>query len=243
MRVWVAVDFLCALLFATAPKRGFATSTAKLPSYPLAVKSPYLSTWVPGDLLSDIATAQPQFWTGTQLTWPILARVDGTTYALFGAPQGITGGIQAATTEQVSYSSLHTYFELSTPKVDFTLDFFTPVYPKTEDFALHSLPYSYLTVNATSTSSSTKSIQIFSAIDQTWTAQNGDSQITYTTSGDSGYFKFHNPNQIPFTEYGDMATWGSVIFATSTGSNGTTYKCGDASDIYSTFSRWRWNVK
>ncbi|KAK4508204.1 hypothetical protein PRZ48_001942 [Zasmidium cellare] len=233
MRVWVAIDFVVALLFATAPKHGLA---ALLPSYPLAVKSPYLNTWVPGDQLSDIATAQPQFWTGTQLTWPILARVDGTTYALFGAPDGITSDITAATTEDVTYTSLHTYFKLSTPNVNFTLDFFSPVYPKTEDFALHSLPYSYLTVNATSTDSDTHDVQVFSAIDQSWTAQNGASEITYTTSGDYGYFTFYNPNQILFTEYNDMATWGSVIFATGAGSSNTTSTCGDASNVYSSFT-------
>jgi len=43
--------------------------TALLPSYPLAVKSPYLSTWLPGNQISNAASAEPQFWAGQTLTW------------------------------------------------------------------------------------------------------------------------------------------------------------------------------
>ena len=91
-----------------------STSLSFLPSYPLAVKSPYLSAWVPGSQISDSATAQPEFWNGVQLTWPILARVNGTVFSLFGSKQA-----KAATTTAVNYTSSHTYVHVTVPDADF----------------------------------------------------------------------------------------------------------------------------
>ncbi|CAK3896735.1 related to glutaminase A [Lecanosticta acicola] len=237
MRVWRGWDFVVTLLLGSSSRKAVATSTALLPSYPLAVKSPYLSTWVPGDQLSDIATAGPQFWTDEELTWPILARVDGTTYALFGSPSGFTSDLQAAKTENVSYSSLHTYFKLSAKGVNFTLDFFSPVYPKAEDYALHSLPYSYLTVNATTTGSDIREVQVFSAIDYTWTAQDGAADLNFTTTGNTSFFWWHNPKEIPFTESSDQATWGSVLFGTGSTSDSyeISHDCNTPNSVYSSF--------
>lgn len=190
---------------------------------------------MPGALLSDAATARPQFWTGAELTWPILARVDGTTYALFGSPEGLTSDIHTAKTVDVTYSSTHTYIELSAASVNFTLDFFTPVYPRAQDYALQSLPYSYLTIGAKAFGYASPKVQVFTAIDQTWTAQNGAAGLNLTTSGDAGFFWFHNPDEIPFTENSDMATYGSVTFGT-TFSGDTTFDCNNANSVYSDFA-------
>ncbi|CZT15638.1 related to glutaminase A [Ramularia collo-cygni] len=208
-------------------------SKINLPSYPLAVKSPYLSTWLPSTGIDNVATAQPQFWNGQDLTWPILARIDGKTYALLNSPAGLTGGqggISAAMTVNVSFSSTRTLFKLAADGVNFTLDFFSPVYPK--NYSLQSLPYSYLTVNATS--SSPRRIQIFSAIDQTWTAQNGQSDINYATTCKTGFFQLHNPNETPFTEIDDQATWGTVVFGTSADAN-ITHAANAANTVYKAF--------
>lgn len=206
--------------------------TVSLPSYPLAVKNPYLSTWVPGQQVSDVATAQPEFWAGQRLTWPILARVGGTTYSLFGAPDGISGAT-AATTTGVNYTSTHTIFSLTAGSVEIALDFFSPVIPGPLDYAEHSLPYSYLTVSATAPEAT--DIQIFSGIDYTWTAQDGAAILNYTTSGTSGYFWFYNPDQTYYTENSDMATWGSILYGATTGDS-LTHACDTAANVYSAFT-------
>lgn len=59
------LEFVCALFFA----RAAVSSNISLPSYPLAVKSPYLSTWLPSTGIADVATAQPQFWAGQDVNW------------------------------------------------------------------------------------------------------------------------------------------------------------------------------
>lgn len=223
-----ALEFLCALFFA----RATLSSTAHLPSYPLAVKSPYLSTWLPGTGMDNVAITQPEFWTGQHINWPVLARVDGTTYALLNSPRGLTGGINSAKTVNVTFTSTHTVFELSAEGVTFTLDFFSPVYPK--NYTLQSLPYSYMSVNATS--STARHIQLFSAIDHTWTAQDGRSDVSRRSTGKSSFFEFYNANEIPFTEVNDQATWGSVVFGTSADED-VTMAANAADSVYKAFIR------
>lgn len=113
-----------------------------------------------------------------------------------------------------------------------TLDFFSPVLPGTSDFARQSLPYSFLTVTATSSQSIV--VQVLSGIDQTWTAQNGTAHLNYTTSSSANFFQFYNPNEIDYTEVGDMASYGSVIFGASPG-HSLSASCNTASTIYSQF--------
>jgi hypothetical protein len=134
----------CFLALTTLPSLSISANV-NLPSYPLAVKSPYLSTWVPGNQIGNAPTAQAEFWAGQLLTWSILARVNGEVYSLFGVPGGIIN-TTAATTGAVRYTSSHTLIELTAGKANITLDFFSPVLPGTGDYARQSLPYSYLTV-------------------------------------------------------------------------------------------------
>ena len=230
------IRFACGLLLgSTFSGRTEAIGTnIRLPSYPLAVKSPYLSTWLPGSAASDAARAQPEFWTGQNLTWPVVARIDGKAYALFGDTSGSIA--DAATTESVTFTSTHTYFQVNAGSVKFTLDFFTPVFPGKSEYARQSLPYSYLTVTATSTGSYPASVQILSGIDQTWTAQDGRADVDFTASHSAGHFRFHNPNAPHYTERGDMATYGSVIFAVSTDES-VSQTCGPQSSVFESFSQ------
>lgn len=237
MRLFGIVNQACALVLAALAGAPVVTQAASvsLPSYPLAVKHPYLSAWLPGNQASNVATSQPQFWAGQSLNWPVLARINGQTYSLFGVSNAVSG-IKAATTQSVSYTSSHTYFQLQAGSAKITLDFFSPVLPGAQDYARQSLPYSYLTVSVASTSGRTLSVQVLSGIDQTWTAQNGASKLNFTSSGSAGYFQFHNPNEVKFTEVNDMATYGTVVFAASTGA-GLSSACGAASAIYSYFAK------
>ncbi|KAK5113984.1 hypothetical protein LTR62_003107 [Meristemomyces frigidus] len=226
----LSLFFLTVLLAETRISDGAKVS---LPSYPLAVKSPYLSAWVPGNQLIDAATAQPVFWQGQSLTWPVLARVGKKTYALFGLPHH--EHIRSATTTGVNYTSTHTLIELTAGSVQFTLDFLSPVCPGVDDYAEQSLPYSYLTLTATNTDRKPISVQVLSGIDRTWTAQNGADNINYTTSGDVGYFSFHNSNQVIFAENNEMARYGTIVFGMLTGHHVTSTCCA-AKEVYSTFA-------
>jgi hypothetical protein len=78
-------------------------------------------------------------------------------------------------------------------------------------------------------------VEVLTAIDYTWTAQNGASLLNYTTSGSAGFFWFYNPNATAYTEVSDMATYGSVLFGTTTG-EGMRAGCGSSSETFSAFS-------
>jgi hypothetical protein len=113
------------------------------------------------------------------------------------------------------------------------------VLPKSEDFARQSLPYSYLTVSATSIQQTgpAANIQVLSAIDSSWTAQAVAPQLNYTQTSNSSFFQFFNPEAILFTEVDDMATYGSVVFATNN-NHATTYGCNSPSGMYGQFARY-----
>ena len=212
-------------------------SNIKLPSYPLAVKHPYLSTWVPGNQLDDIAKARPQFWNGRNLSWPVMARVDNFAYALFGVPDPWIDGPINARTDSVSYTSTHTVFQLSAGNVKVILDFFSPVLPAPEDYDRQSLPYSYLTVSVSNPTEVASSVQVAAGIDQTWTNQNGAAQLNFTHTDSSQFFQFHNPDEILFTETNEaMATYGTVVWATAD-DNATTHASGTTADILDGFAK------
>lgn len=238
MPIFSFIAYLGTLLFASIcslPSTTTGTSI-KLPSYPLAVKHPYLSTWVPGNQLDDIASARPQFWNGQNISWPVIARVDDTAYALFGVPEPWTDGPVNARTESVSYTSTHTVFRLSAGNVIVILDFFSPVLPAPEDYARQSLPYSYLTVSVSNPTEVASSVQIAAGIDQTWTNQNGAAQLNFTKTDSTQFFQFHNPNEILFTETNEaMATYGTVIWAT-TNDDATTHASGTTADLLDGFA-------
>ncbi|KAJ6153206.1 hypothetical protein N7497_007525 [Penicillium chrysogenum] len=88
-----------------------AGSFVRLSSYPLAVKTPYLPAWLPGDQAKNVSTARPEFWAGQPLTWKVITRVNGEVYSLFGCPdENITSVDQIS----ISYSATHTVVTLKT---------------------------------------------------------------------------------------------------------------------------------
>lgn len=237
MHISSVIAYLGAFLFGSIcslPATTIGTSS-KLPSYPLAVKHPYLSAWVPGNQLDDIAQARPQFWNGQNLSWPVVARVDNFAYALFGVPDPWIDGPVNARTESVSYTSTHTIFHLSAGDVSVILDFFSPVLPAPEDYERQSLPYSYLTVSVSNPTEVASSVQIAAGIDQTWTNQNGAAELNFTKTDSAQFFQFHNPHEILFTETNEaMATYGTVVWAT-TNDNAATHASGTAEDLFGSF--------
>lgn len=109
------------------------------PSYPLAVRNPYLNTWLPGNLVANLPSAPPQFWTGKELAWSVIAKVDGKAYSLFGVTDRIDG-VTEAQVASAKFTSTHSIFTLRAGSLSFELDFFSPVSP--ENLLRQSLPFS-----------------------------------------------------------------------------------------------------
>lgn len=115
------------------------------PSFPLAVRNPYLSTWIPSRLVGDLPSSTPQFWAGQDLNWGVLARVDGVAYNLMGAPQPSNGTV-SGTVLRAEFTATHSLFSLKAGAALFTLDFFSPVSPS--NYLRQSLPFSKFNIHS-----------------------------------------------------------------------------------------------
>ena len=207
--------------------------TASISSYPLAVRNPYLSTWLPGDVASDAPTAALEFWQGQTIYWPVFARVDGVTYYCLSEVNGVSNA-SPATQTGIEFTATHTIITLTAGDATVTLDFFSPVSPS--NYIRQSLPYSYLTVNVTS--SSTHDVQIFSGADDSWSGFNGSlsASVQTGTDGESVYFNISDPDQTLYEESDQMAAWGSIVFGSKPAASSTlTYQYASRSTVQQAF--------
>ncbi|KAI9736310.1 MAG: hypothetical protein M1834_001196 [Cirrosporium novae-zelandiae] len=201
------------------------------PSFPLAVRSPYLSdkAWIPGSNVTSLATSPAQFWYGQSLGWTVAARVGNQSYSLFGNP-----GI-GEETELISaqYTSTQTIFKLAAGESTFTLDFFSPVSPS--NYIRQSLPFSYLTISA---ESSSQDIEIYSDVDASWMGDTGSSMSwTLTADDDTQFYLLKPDTELLYSENKDMPCWGQIVYATraSTGSD-VTAQVGPRTTVRNRFS-------
>ncbi|KAF2144083.1 uncharacterized protein K452DRAFT_223453 [Aplosporella prunicola CBS 121167] len=198
------------------------------PSFPLAVKNPYLSAWLPGNQAADLPSAQPEFWYANKLTWSVLARVDGDVYNLFGVPSP-EDGTQSATVVSGNYTATHSIFSLTAGSASITLDFFSPI--SVDNLVRQSYPFSYLTVSVSGVDGASPSVQIYSDIDDTWTGQSEGTTITHTADGATTLFELEANVQKHYSEADEMAQWGQAIYAARTDS----YQAGTAAAVRGQF--------
>ena len=137
------------------------------PSIPLAVKSPYMSTWQQAGSLGGnggyLPGQWPTFWYGAQTGWTGYIRVDNITYIWMGDPE---------VSDYKSYYVVQTGFEYSSTQSTFTLDvagvvgmtvnFVSPVLPNT--ILEMSLPYTYMDVSIHSIDGKAHDVQLYTDI-------------------------------------------------------------------------------
>ncbi|KAI0142248.1 glutaminase GtaA [Xylariaceae sp. FL1272] len=210
-------------------------SPARPPAIPLAVKGPYLNTWLTagsnggngGYLAGEWAT----FWQGQVTAWTGLIRVDGTPYQWMGAVQDVTNVDQT----EFSYTSTQSTFILNAGGlVELNVTFLSPVTPT--DLKRQSLPFSYLDVGVTSLDGANHDVQLYTDISGEWGA--GDTSQTieweYDTVDGLAYHKYHLQTQTQLSETNQQPNWGDVLYATADG-DGLTYQNGADTDVRGTF--------
>ena len=133
--------------------------------------------------------------------------MNGQTYNFFGIYNDQSR--KDATVLSATYTASHTVFELTAGEATFALDFFSPVSPS--NFVRQSLPFSHLTINASSTTAA--DIQIYSDIDDTWTGQSGRTAATHQTNGADCIYTMSVQDSWTYREETGMALWGDVMFA------------------------------
>lgn len=160
-------------------------SPARPPSLPLAVKSPYLSTWQnagsDGGNGGYLAGQWPTFWqyvplarfsltflrcgfsnkvsNRNQITgWAGLIRVDGQTYTWMGLP-----GTNTVNQTGFEYTSTKSIFTMNVAdKLEMNITFLSPITPA--DYRRQSLVFSYLNVEVASLDGNEHEVQVYADI-------------------------------------------------------------------------------
>ncbi|KAJ7590784.1 hypothetical protein C8J56DRAFT_933888 [Mycena floridula] len=96
-------------------------------SIPLAVRTPYLSAWLPQGAGAALNDVWPTFWAGQIVGWAGFVRVDGVAYSFLGAPAVTGATFQKATQKSFKFTSTQSIFVLTAGPVDLTVTFLSPV--------------------------------------------------------------------------------------------------------------------
>ncbi|WP_377267171.1 glutaminase domain-containing protein [Peterkaempfera sp. SMS 1(5)a] len=205
------------------------------PAVPLAVRSPYLSTWMPAD---NLAGTWPSFWTGRTTAMTGLARIDGVPFLFLGAPnipgQVLRGMVQRSLTVTATRSQY--LFEAG--GVQLTLTFLSPVEPG--DLRRQSMPLSYVTAEVRSADGHAHDVALYLDISGEWAHANAGTRIRWaqeqhtgpgSTSLTSLSFTPDAPRELG--EDGDMATWGTVVWS-ATDRPGLTWQIGADAEVRTT---------
>jgi hypothetical protein len=198
-----------AVLGATAANAAGGTFTPiRPPATPLAVRSPYLTTWLPGD---SLAGTWPTFWRGAVTAIAGIVRVDNQPYVFIGAPGG--GWPLVTQTSLVVTATRSTYTQTAGP-VTVTTEFFSPVDPA--DLRRQSVPMSYLTVSVAANDGGSHTVSLYLDISGEWAHGDRGQQLSWASQVVGG-LRAHTcspTNPSVLAENTDQASWGTVVFAT-----------------------------
>ncbi|KAJ0109163.1 hypothetical protein J7T55_002355 [Diaporthe amygdali] len=207
-------------------------SPARPPAWPLAVRSPYLSTWLDGSSGGSLAGHWPTFWAGQITGWQGFVAVDGAVYNWMGAAPGPAVANQTSAT----YSSTNTVFTFDVEgKVTLKATFLSPIYP--DDLVKQSLQHSYVDVTAVSADGASHSVQVyFDTSGELASGRDASQNITWDhgTTGGVEYHTFQLSNQQQFVEISDQPAWGQWFVSTAD-TDGVTWKIGSDTAVRGQF--------
>jgi Domain of unknown function (DUF5127)/Domain of unknown function (DUF4965)/Domain of unknown function (DUF1793)/Concanavalin A-like lectin/glucanases superfamily/Domain of unknown function (DUF4964) len=198
---------------AATPVTPAASSFSPLrpPATPLAVRSPYLSTWLAAD---NLPGTWPAFWNGHVTAICGIARIDGVAYVFAGAPG--TPSLPAMTQTALELTATRSRFTLTAAGVTLTVTFFSPVDP--ENLRRQSMPLSYLTVQAASADGRSHQVSVYVDLSAEWVHGDNGTQVRWasqTTGGSPGLVAHTCAPASPsvLAENRDQASWGSLVVA------------------------------
>ncbi|GAA3455274.1 hypothetical protein GCM10018962_71070 [Dactylosporangium matsuzakiense] len=194
-------------------------SPIRPPATPLAVRSPYLSTWLRADTLPG---NWPTFWAGAVTAMTGIVRVDGQPYVFMGAP---AGGWPLATQTALVLTATRSAFTITAGPVRLDVEFFSPVDPAS--LRRQSVPMSYLSITATATDSANHQVSLYVDVSGEWAHGDRAQPISWSTqtAGTQRVHVFQPSAPSVLAEAGDQASWGTVVFSTDDGP-GLTWQTG-----------------
>ncbi|HTX06975.1 MAG TPA: DUF5127 domain-containing protein, partial [Solirubrobacteraceae bacterium] len=196
---------------AAKPRITLGGAPVRPPSIPLAVRSPYLSTWLPSTVLTG---AVPQFWNGSGRGVAGLIRIDGHVYAWAGPPTHDGIGVRAMPQKSVEVTATRSIFTFRARGVELIAEWLSPIEPG--DLQLQSVPLSLLTLTVSSVDGARHSVQLYADITRQWVTSGASETIEWQMATGSGvrHWAVQLRNQQPLTQRDEMAQWGTLVWAT-----------------------------
>ncbi len=226
--IGLAVSPLAAVAPAEAAPDGTGKRALRPPAVPLAVRSPYLSTWLAAD---NLPGTWPTFWTGRITAMTGLATIDGTPFLFMGAPASPTA-YPFASMRQLSLTTTATRseFVLEQAGVELTVTFLVPISPG--DLKRQSTPLSYLSATARSTDGKQHRVGVYVDISGEWASGDSNNLITWDQQSTGGVISLSYEQTDPHVlgENADSAEWGTVVLS-SAARTGLTWQIGADADV------------
>ncbi|KAJ3791208.1 DUF1793-domain-containing protein [Lentinula aff. detonsa] len=200
-------------------------------SYPLAVRAPYLNTWISTANGSDSLNFWPLHWDGSNIMgWSGFARIDGVTWQWMGASP--IGNSTTLFNSEITPTS--TKFSVIAGSVLLNLTFLSPIEPS--DWVKQSLPFIYLSLQAESIDGQAHDVQVYSDISAEWISGNRNLVATWQTTQTSKSVYHRAQLQSPeyMTEINNIAEDSTVYYSMQTGSQ-VTYQTGQDSVVRGQF--------
>ncbi|KAJ7760336.1 hypothetical protein B0H14DRAFT_3096426 [Mycena olivaceomarginata] len=193
-----------------SPLPSWTSTPFNPPSIPLAVRSPYLNTWLPQGQGVALNDAWPSFWAGRITAWVGFVRVDGISYTFLGTPPLSPYPVWELTSPK--FTSTQSTFVLSAGPVDVTATFLSPVEPT--DLVKQSIPLSYMHVSVASTDGATHSVQVYSDISGEWVSGASEWDIQWsTTTTDILSHQISLVSPAKYEEIGDQSQYGNWYYS------------------------------
>lgn len=197
------------------------------PAVPLAVRSPYLSTWHAADTLTGTWST---FWNGHVNAFCGIARIDGAGWLFCGAP-GSSVVPNTMTQTALQLTGTRSIYTFTGGGITLTVTFFSPV--DLTNLQRQCVPFSYVTLQAVANDGSAHTVQLHLDISAEWTHGDVNQQVTWsqqTTRAGNVALSFQPAGPTVLGEYGDQASWGTSVLATSGGA-GVTWQIGADSAV------------
>lgn len=211
-----------------APPAAVTAAPIRPPATPLAVRSMYLSGWSAAD---EPAGTWPTFWNGHIAAIAGIVRVDGAAYTFLGSPTLPAGATApAATRTAFTLTPTRSVYTLAAGGVSLTVTFLSPV--DLGDLRRQSVPMSYVSVQAAAADGRPHRVTLYLDISGEWAHGDVSQPITWSQQLTGGLRVLTNTPQNPdvLAEFGDQASWGTVVWATDAAA-GLTWQIGRDQDV------------
>ncbi|KAL1722415.1 hypothetical protein EV715DRAFT_270417 [Schizophyllum commune] len=201
--------WLCLLLLFARGANAWDAKPFNPASVPLAVRSPYVSTWLPQGKGTALNEAWATFYTGGITAWAGFITVDDKPYSFMGVP-GADAEFEKATQKSVEITSTQSIYVMTAGAVDLTVTFLSPV--EATDLVKQSIPLSYLSLSAASNDGSAHSVQVYTDISAEWLSPGDGAQpVNWTLEdGDVLSHALSLQTQLNYEENHDMIRQGST---------------------------------